>query len=702
MTTYAKFIQRNAGVTMELRDIYICEDNAEGKEILDGIGYGKVTIPHYDNFGRAVELRVQPGDICMSWTDAPDGNSHAIATFIVKTRTYKNSKYEISGPDLIAELAEYVAIAPVGAVQEVVTAAASMGTYLIQQPGDDPVITMAAAYPPRFAITTVDKVANGTRANLEFVDETPMQVSDVITINYADGTVFQSVVTSLDDWHHNPYFEDPLPQTVPAGSKIIIHSTRLRVDDASALLEGHRVQYTPAPYSGKWPSTYGNIMVDRIELGSGENDPDYIYSADPITDYILVDTVLTQFQYTAPSANDVGKLLLVSTFGEWTVDRGDNTTTGTAYAPNAETVWDVLLAIRDISGYHFRRAFPALPIGETLSVPTRRLEYFVHDHPVTVPDVDELGMAHRLDSNYGTLLSLEYEDNRDVITHLIPFGGGGGSGRLDFSRAPKETVLEDYPDLDWGVVNRHHYIYNAELSDGRQSWAVETFSHISPADDTDPARVEAATMLLRAACDWLMERSAPDITYNAEIFTTGEPRPGDVVSIDWRGVDPTATTDSNLIITEVEHRMEGGLRRTRLVMNKAGRRRYSGADSIAKTILNMGRALRGGNFSGGGGAGIGSGGIDFGDGDSRIVTDTGDLDLESRDSDINIDAPAGVINLSAPQVNINGPLYVTGSLKTEGGVILIDEANGDEWSLSMITVRGVPRIKFTRLVQEGA
>ena len=148
--------------------------------------------------------------------------------------------------------------------------------------------------------------------------------------------------------------------------------------------------------------------------------------------------------------------------------------------------------------------------------------------------------------------------------------------------------------------------------------------------------------------------------------------------------------------------MEGGLRRTRLVMNKAGRRRYSGADSIAKTILNMGRALRGGNFSGGGGAGIGSGGIDFGDGDSRIVTDTGDLDLESRDSDINIDAPAGVINLSAPQVNINGPLYVTGSLKTEGGVILIDEANGDEWSLSMITVRGVPRIKFTRLVQEGA
>ena len=48
MTIYAKVYERD-GTTATLRTTYECE-SAEGVEVVNGIGYGKIVIPHYDNF----------------------------------------------------------------------------------------------------------------------------------------------------------------------------------------------------------------------------------------------------------------------------------------------------------------------------------------------------------------------------------------------------------------------------------------------------------------------------------------------------------------------------------------------------------------------------------------------------------------------------------------------------------------------------
>lgn len=698
MTIYARFIQRNAGSALAERGTFVCE-SAEGKEILDGIGYGKVVIPHYDNARLAANERIQPGDVCITWTDAPDGEGHYISCFLVQTRNYKGGRLEVSGPDFIAELQEYVAIAPIGEQQEVVTIAKSMGNYTIQQPEPDPDTTfvMEAAYPSRGGVTVNFKEAG--RTSLGLVDPVPFQVTDVVEIRYPNGEIFETPITGKNHLNKEILFNDPLPQDTPIGTKVHIRSLRIRVDNAEDLEEGARLFYTPAAYGSSNPRPRGNIMVDSIEMG--DDEPSYVYSADPITDHILRDTPVSQILYTEPTTNDIEQLLGLNTFYEWDVERGEDTTLGTAYAPNAETVWDVLLAIRDTAGYHFRRKFYGQPAHITLTVPYRVLEYFRADEPVTPAQVAEYGMERVLSSTYGTLLSLEHEDNRSTVTHLIPFGGGGGSGRFDFSRAPIGTVLEDYPSLDWGIINRHYYVYNKTMTSTRAVWAVESFPHISPTDsDSGQSRIEAAELLLRAACDWLMARAVADITYSVEAFTLGIPRPGDLVSIDWRGADPTPTFDDNLIVMEVEHRTdESGLRISRLIMNKAGRHRNSGSDNIGKILLDLERTVRRSNFSSGGGLLMDDRGIDFGGSESRIGGKS-DLLIKSDTGDVDIEAPEGEIALTAPQVTINGPLYITGNIRTEGGVTLIDEANGDEWALSMLTVRNVPRIKFTRLERE--
>jgi hypothetical protein len=159
MTDYlfCKFFERGAGVLLEARGTYVCE-SASGTELLNMIGDGKVTIPAYDDMIRSELARVQNGDICVCWTTAPRGSDFPplhVATFLVETRQYKDGRYEISGPDLLGELAEYMAIAPVGQGTEVVTTALSLGTRTVNHPPptDDTYEVLDASYGPRIYVT---------------------------------------------------------------------------------------------------------------------------------------------------------------------------------------------------------------------------------------------------------------------------------------------------------------------------------------------------------------------------------------------------------------------------------------------------------------------------------------------------------------------------------------------------------------------
>lgn len=705
MTIYAKVYERD-GTTATLRTTYECE-SAEGVEVVNGIGYGKIVIPHYDNFRQDSGDRIQAGDIVLAWTTAPDDGVHYIAAFLVKTRNYKNGKYEVSGPDFISELQDYVAIAPVGELAEVATTAVSLGTRTIWQTDPDTFEAWEAAYSSRGGITQdITRYVEGkTKYGLLFTTPVAMQVTDSLSYTFADGTLFETTAVAINDRYNYVELADPIPQSIPGAAKIHIKSTRIRVADGSALVEGSPIFYTPTAGPGKPPK--GTLVIDRIELGDGDA-PDYIYFADPIPHEIAAGTAITQKQYTEPTTDDVAMLLEDSTFGEWEVTRGANTTTGTAYAPNAESVWDALLGICDISGYKVRRALysSAFAYASNNLFPSRKIEYYKSPH---VPDltpargnkVRTLGMAMTLSLTYGTMLNLEYEDTNEAITHLVPYGGGGGSGRFDFRTAPIGEVMEDYPTLAAGVLSTPlgamYYIYSTGSS-GHPVWVPQVFSHISPLNPQSAAsRREAAEMLLRAACDWLLERTTADTTYRAEIFTIGEPRPGDLIDFEWEGADPTSTSAEDLLISEVRHVVtpDQPYRVTTLTMNSTGSARQTGEQMSARMLLDLQRVVRHSNFGSRGDARVTYDGMEFG-GDGDVRSGSGDMTLKSVAGDVNVQASLGDVNIGAQAITIDGPTTVDGSLYVKNDLILPSESSNFDYAVTMIEVRGVPRPRYTK------
>lgn len=701
---YAYFWRRGPGTTFTLRAFYL-PVAAEGTQLVNGIGSGKVVIPAYGDMRRVINERVTMGDVCVAYAMAPNGTTpQLIATFIVQTKQYREGNYEISGPDFLGELEDYVAIAPIGEETTVTTTAVSMGDYLDRAPNPDVWVPLEAAYPSRGYFT--QDVTPAGDINVLFTAHMAVQVTDTFRHTFADGDIFETKIVGVSDERRRVEIEDPLPQDLPGGSKVDFLSTRLRVADAAILAEGSQVFYTPSPYGTSQPRPAGSFIIDRIELGDG-NAPDYIYSADPILDHILAGVTIEQKQYTEPTTNDVNQLLTTSTFGEWTLLRGSSATAGTAYAPRAETVYDVLLAIADMTGYHFRRYFRGWAsqlLAET-TAPLRKIEYFKPGSPPVTGQVTTLGTQNRVAANYGELLSLESDNANQQVTHVIPYGGGGGSGRFDFRTANIGTVLEDYEGLSWGVVGGQYYVYNTTLlaAGGRAVWTVETFNSISPANPANfESRREAAELLLRAACDFLIANQAVDTTYSADIYTLGEPLPGDAVSLTWAGVEPDTISEIKLIITDVHHTIDPNTpyRITTLTMNKNGIPRKDGAMSVAHGMLGFQRSMRHSNFGSGGDARIAYDLVEFG-GEGRVTSRTGNITLQSQTADVAITADQGDVTIAGQNVTITGQVQFQGGLSMRT-LVLQDATASLDYEIEPFTLRGIPRLRIRRTERAGS
>jgi len=693
----ARFLIRGQHHTMTERGSPFVCISAEGTMQLDGIGHGKIVIPSYVDLHRPADERVTMGDICVVYSLAPNGQPQYIATFIVETKQYRDGNYEISGPDFIGELEEYVAIAPIGEEATVESTAQSMGAYL---QSEDPNIWVefAAAYPPRGYTTAAATTPGPNKVNIVFSVPMEVQVTDMFRYTFADGQIFETRVVGVSDGHTRVEIEEPIPQLLPAGAAVVFQSTRLRVADASIFVEASQVFYNASAYTGidgPIPGGPGSFIIDRIERGDGDA-PDYIYSADPFTDYILAGETISQKQYTQPTTNDVAQLLETNTFDEWSVIRRAGAVNGSAYAPNTETVWDVLLAICDITGYHTRRYFQGNGAISGFLPPQRTIEYFALGGG---PTLYTLGTQNRVAADYGELFSLESDNANQLITHLFPYGGGAGSGRFDFRAANIATILADYDDLSWGVLGGQYFVYNATLvnSGQRRRWHVETFSHISPLNPSSfESRREAADMLLRAACDYLTSNQALDVTYSAEVFTLGEPLPGDKVSINWAGVDPDDIIVGSLIITEVNHRYEvdTGYRVTTLMMNKNAARRKDGPRAVASALLDMQRAMRHSNFGSRGDARITHDTIEFGGG-GTVSSRTGDVAFRSATGNLEMTAAQGDVLIAGQDITLSGTVEVQGDIRMRS-FILRDRTAAIEYEAEAFTLRGIPRVTLNR------
>ena len=64
-TLFAQFYERGSLDAVTARGDVFEAVSAEGGEVINGIGYGKVTVPLYDNFRRDEDERIQRGDLCL-------------------------------------------------------------------------------------------------------------------------------------------------------------------------------------------------------------------------------------------------------------------------------------------------------------------------------------------------------------------------------------------------------------------------------------------------------------------------------------------------------------------------------------------------------------------------------------------------------------------------------------------------------------
>lgn len=204
-------------------------------------------------------------------------------------------------------------------------------------------------------------------------------------------------------------------------------------------------------------------------------------------------------------------------------------------------------------------------------------------------------------------------------------------------------------------------------------------------------------MLLRAACDWLLERTTADTTYRAEIFTIGEPRPGDLIDFEWEGADPTSTSAEDLLISEVRHVVtpDQPYRVTTLTMNSTGSARQTGEQMSARMLLDLQRVVRHSNFGSRGDARVTYDGMEFG-GDGDVRSGSGDMTLKSVAGDVNVQASLGDVNIGAQAITIDGPTTVDGSLYVKNDLILPSESSNFDYAVTMIEVRGVPRPRYTK------
>ena len=706
-TLYALFYDRGNLDTVTPRGAPFAAVSAEGGEVTNGIGYGKAVIPLYDNFRRPWGEQVQQGDLCFVYSTAPYvGSSRAlmVACFIVDTRQQRGDEtYEISGPDLLGELTEFYAVAPVGTLSDVTVYAISLGSL----PGN---VTLQAAYPSRAYM--VKKTAPAGTYVLQFTESTSLQETDTMRYEYGWGEVFTTTVTEISVQRDIVTLADPLPHVIypadhdPPGGKVSFQSTRLMVSDASALIEGSHVFYTPGTAEGYTSGNpQGNLLIDRVEVGEG-GDPDYIYTADPITDQIDAGTPMTQMQYTAPTTIDVAMLLAQSTslgamVGQWSVIRSPLATIGTAYAPSQETVWDVLMAISEMSGYQFRRYFRGLnltALGQNPFADWRQIEYFPPGYPIVAGEVQRISAENTISVFHATILSpIQTEDVGQAVTTLFPFGGGAGSGAFDFHLANIDAILSEYGGkIGWGIKNRQYFVYNKVLVQGgaRLVATSETFAHISPLDNTlFDSRKEAANQLLRAACEWLLLHDRPQVTYVVDVFTIGEPRVGDVVTLSYSGNSPHSTTDTALIITDVRHRVDPqpGYRVTTLTLNKAAFPIYAGARTVARELTRLKRALKQANIGARGDARISYDRMEFGQ-DATVDSKTGNMLIRSQQGSVTVRADMGDVALDGNTIAISGLVDASGVIRSDMGFVLRDLGRSHDWEITAQSVRRIPRI----------
>ena len=667
--------------------------SASGGWYVNRIGYGKLKAAADVLFTNGVEN----DDFAVVWDTADYWPTpRRVAQFIVQSRQYSHGAIELSGPNYLGALADYVSFDRIGDGVPVLTLTEGF------RPHPDNDILPLAAYAPRYyrsgggAPTTAGK----TRFNTD--GPVIARVGDTLIVDFSTPDLayelFVTTITHVTDGNGALEFTDGLPYTLQPHTPIYIHSTMINVADASQFVVGERVKLVSNEI-GYDPLIIGTIKNTEVI----PNNSDYIELVNRIPISVPIGYYAISTSYVDPVLDDVERLLRDGTHGIWTVNRAPWGYIPTTYAPNGETVFEILTALAEKSGWQFR-----LSMDEAGLLPRNKIDYFPEGRAYPAGNTTALrtlGTGGHLLMGYGEILDLQTEDAATGATHLVPFGGGSGETRFTIADADIFEILDLYRDpagaplFAWGSDGINHYIFyrRAVFLGVVERWRVETFSHIYPENEASPLqRKRAANDLLHAACQWLLLNHNPEVTYTVTCHTVSDPRPGDSIwELAYTGVESFPIVTADLRISEVHHELAeaSGIRQTRLVLNSHGARRQTGEEVVASAVRQLARVNATQTASHRGGALVTYEGAQW-RGESTLSTATGGLNLETHAGDIAIGS-SGDVNIDADQVNVTSSMNVVGVVQAGEGVTLPGD-DGIHRNTRYQVVRGIPR-----LISEG-
>lgn len=663
--------------------------SASGGWYVNRIGYGKLRAAAATLF----ELGVENDDLAVVWEISDYWPTpRRVAQFIVHSRQYQEGVVDLSGPNYLGALGDYVTFDRIGDGETITAVTEGF------KPHPDIAAMPLAAYGPRRYRCSGGAVTLAGRKRFNTDGQVIARVGDTLIVDFSTPDIiyelFITTITHVTDGRTALEFADELPRDLQPHTPITIYSTRINVSDATGFTVGERVKIASNDI-GYDPLIIGTIA--GVEIVPGGND--YL----ELENYFPLDVPIGYYAISTAYVNavldDVERLLREATGGIWTVNRAAWGYVPTTYVPEGETVFQVLQALSDISGWQFR-----LNMGEPGWTPRNQIDYFPEgkSYPAgNATALRSLATANQVAMGYGEILELQTEDAATGATHLIPFGGGGGASRFTIAEADIFELLTGWVDqagnqlFSWGSDGINHYIfYRDAVAQGRPPrWKVETFSHIYPENEASPSeRRWAANNLLHAACEWLVLNRKPEVTYKVTCHTVSDPKPGDLIwDLVWAGVEPTVVNGLDLRISEVHHEIEGGagIRITRLVLNSQGARRATGEDVVARAVRQMQRVNATQNANHRGGALVTYDGAQW-RGASTLSTTTGALELETNDGAININS-ADSVTIDGSIVNVTTGMSVVGTVQAGNGVIL-PATDGIFRTTRYVVVRGIPRL----------
>ena len=664
--------------------------SASGGWYLNRIGYGKLTAPA--ELVRA--QNVEPGDYVAVWATGESATApRRIAQFIIDSYQYRGGDIDLSGPNYLAALGEFVALDPIG--ERVIVSSLTEGF----RPHPDNDLMDYAAYGPRLYQNSggAPPDAGDTRFNTH----TPViaRVGDIITIDFSTDTVvrplFVSEVTHVTDGRTALEIADGLPYEFPPLAQFWLYSRSINVADASIFTVGEEVKFSTVD-DGYNPLIIGRIADTQVVA----NNSDYITLENyfPIT--VPIGWYAVGVAYSNPTLRDVEQLLDQATDDTWRVNRAPTGYIPQTYDPNGESVFQALQAISEVSGWGFR-----LTMNEDAAwLPRNKIDYFPlgMSYPTASgSQLFTLGTGNRTEAGYGEIFELEMERTPATANYLVPFGGGSGETRFGIQDADIFGILAEYvdafgqPRFAWGSNGRQHYVFYRYVTQRNavKKWRVETFSHIYPENDASPTdRRNAADALLRAACEWLLKNGAGDATYKVTCHTVADPRPGDVIQIlNYAGVDTFDIVTGGLIITEVHHEVgdPSGIRITKLTLSTTNADRMTGEEATARALRELQRRAQGSNIVSRGSARVDYDGATF-RGATTVQATTGTLTMSTEDDDVVIASGAGV-TIGGAGLSVTTTATVTGAVVAGEGVDLPGD-DGNFRNVRIINVRGMPRL----------